>query len=401
MSGPARLAHFAGSRIACACAIAGVGLLAIGGGPAAGDPGSCASSNPPDELTLASGTPQTAQLDSAFASPFVVVLTNSDGCPVTSGASDVPVTFSAPLSGASGLFSSSAATSVTVGTDATGSASAPPFTANETPASYTVTASSSYGSVSFTLTNTAAGVPASIVETSPASESADVTTSYAQALQVKILDANGNPVADASVTFTFSSADQSACGTTSTASATFAGSGAQATATTSASGTATSPAFTANTGTGSFTATAAISSDGSSGAGVLPSNASPVGFQLDNLAGAAASLTPGVAAEESTAAGARFAIPLALTVTDAEHNPVAGKFVTFTAPARGASGHFAVRIGHDRWTHVGSVTVKTGACGVAVAPSFRANEHAGGYIVKATARAAKPAAFALVNRRHG
>ena len=44
-----------------------------------------------------------------------------------------------------------------------GAVAAPPFTANGTAGSYTVTASSQYGSVSFSLTNTAAGIPARIV----------------------------------------------------------------------------------------------------------------------------------------------------------------------------------------------------------------------------------------------
>jgi hypothetical protein len=405
VSGSTRFTRLAGSwrgRIACACAITAVGLLATGGGAGVADTSACPSSNPPDTLTLASGTPQTAQLNSAFAAPLVVVLANSNGCPVTTGASGEAVAFSAPTSGASGLFSTTAAAMATVGTDATGSASAPSFTANDTAGSYTVTASSQYGSVSFSLTNTAAGVPASIVELSPASESAAVATSYAQPLQVKVVDANGNPVADASVAFTLSSADQTMCGTTSTASATFAGSGAQATATTNAGGVATSPAFSANSGSGSFTATAAISSGGggaSGGGGGAPSHASPVNFQLDNLAGAPASLSPGVAATESAVAGTRLAIPLAVSVTDAEHNPVAGAPVTFTAPARGASGRFAVHTGHNRWAHRRQATAKTDACGVAVAPSFRANDHVGGYIVKATVDAAKPAAFALVNQR--
>jgi adhesin/invasin len=361
-------------------------------------------SNPPDTLTLVSGSPQTAQLDSGFAAPLAVTLANSNGCPVTTGASGVPVMFSAPSSGASALFSSSASTSATVGTDASGSASAATFTANGAAGSYTVTASSPYGSVSFALTNTATGVPASIVERSPASESAVVTTRYAQALEVEVLDADGSPVVGASVSFTLDSSDQSECATTSTASATFVGGGAQAFATTDASGTATSPGFSANSANGAFTATAAISSAGGSANGTAAAatgNASPVSFGLDNLAGAPASLSPGVAARESALAGARFAIPLALTVTDAEHNPVAGASVTFTAPSRGASGRFAVNSGRHRLARRRRVTVKTDACGVAVAPPFRANDHSGGYIVKATVDAAKPAAFALVNQRQG
>jgi hypothetical protein len=41
--------------------------------------------------------------------------------------------------------------------------------------------------------------------------------------------------------------------------------------------------------------------------------------------------------------------------------------------------------------------VKTSGCGIAVAPAFTANHQPGGYIVKATAGHARPAAFALVN----
>ncbi len=43
------------------------------------------------------------------------------------------------------------------------------------------------------------------------------------------------------------------------------------------------------------------------------------------------------------------------------------------------------------------LTVKTGACGIAVAPTFIASRQSGGYIVKASAKPARPAAFALVN----
>src|ERR1700689_4428524 len=46
-------------------------------------PSSCPTSNPPNELTLAGGTPQTAQLDTGFGSPLQVTLANSNGCPVT------------------------------------------------------------------------------------------------------------------------------------------------------------------------------------------------------------------------------------------------------------------------------------------------------------------------------
>jgi hypothetical protein len=101
------------------------------------------------------GTPQTATLGSAFATNLQVTLTNSNGCPVTTAAG-TPVTFSAPSDGASGSFSASGSSTVTVGADASGTVAAPTFTANDTAGSYTVTARSSYGSVSFSLTNAGA-----------------------------------------------------------------------------------------------------------------------------------------------------------------------------------------------------------------------------------------------------
>ena len=68
-----------------------------------------------------------------------------------------------PASGAGGLFSASGSSTVTVGSDASGVATAPTFTANDIAGGYTVTASSAYGSVSFSLTNTAAGMPARVI----------------------------------------------------------------------------------------------------------------------------------------------------------------------------------------------------------------------------------------------
>ena len=92
----------------------------------------CPSSNPPNQLTLVAGTPQTTTLRSAFASGLQVALTNNDGCAVTSAAAGIPVTFSAPASGASGVFSASGSNTVIVGSDASGSVAAPTFIANDT-----------------------------------------------------------------------------------------------------------------------------------------------------------------------------------------------------------------------------------------------------------------------------
>ena len=157
-------------------------------------------------MTLVAGTPQTATLGSAFATGLQVALSNSDGCPVTSTAAGIPVTFSAPSSGASGVFFASGSNTVVVGADASGAVAAPPFTANTAAGRYTVTASSQYGSLSFSLTNTAAGIPARIVAIPLKSRSARVMSRFPQPLQVTVLDANGNPVAGTTVTFTLGSA---------------------------------------------------------------------------------------------------------------------------------------------------------------------------------------------------
>jgi hypothetical protein len=377
----------------------------------------CPSSNPPNQLTLVAGTPQTAILQSVFATGLQVALTNSDGCPVTSAAAGVPVTFSAPAGGASGVFSTSDSNTAIVGADTSGAVAAPPFTANDIGGSYTVTAGSQYGSVSFSLTNTAAGIPARILAITPKSSTASVASRYAQPLQVEVLDAGGNPVAGTTVTFTLGTGGPGACGTTVSAGASFTGGSAQATATTGASGVASSPAFTANSTAGSFTATAAVAGkEPAGGSGKEASAASsgvatPASFSLANVAGKPAKLTTGVGSTQSTTTGARFPIRLAVTVTDAKKNPVADARVTFSAPARGASGRFTTdaRGSHRRRPHVShpdtvtvTVTVKTNVCGIAVAPPFTADGTPGGYVVKAAIAHAKPAAaFALVNELPG
>ncbi len=75
------------------------------------------------------------------------------------------------------------------------------FTANDTAGSYTLTADSAYGTVSFSLTNSAAGIPATITPVSPAVQSADVNSGYAHQLSVRVLDTGGNPVSGVAVTF--------------------------------------------------------------------------------------------------------------------------------------------------------------------------------------------------------
>ncbi len=289
-----------------AVASAVIATLACGALPAEGETGppsgpggaSCPSPNPPNELTLSAGTPQTAKLGSVFATNLQVAFANSDGCPVTTPVAGIPVSFIAPSSGASGVFSASGSHTVTVGSDASGMAGAPVFTANEAAGGYRVTASSAYGSVSFSLTNVVAG--------------------------------------------------------------------------------------------------------GSGACGAAPPTADP----RTGLAGRTSKLTVGVGARQSTPTGRRFPLRLAVTVTDAERDPLPGVLVTFAAPSRGPSGRFTVRSGgaHPPTSHavrphtvrLSRVEVRSDTCGVALAPAFTANDHVGGYVVVASVEQAR-AAFALVN----
>jgi uncharacterized repeat protein (TIGR01451 family) len=105
----------------------------------------------PTTIAVSSGSPQSAQVGTAFASLVAVV----SGSPVAGQ----QVTFTAPSSGASGTFSNGQ-TTYTAATNSSGQASAT-FTANATVGSYTVTATVAGASspANFSLSNTAAPPP--------------------------------------------------------------------------------------------------------------------------------------------------------------------------------------------------------------------------------------------------
>jgi hypothetical protein len=460
---------------------AAAGVLLASSGSSVAATAACPTVNRPNILKVVAGSPQTAQLEKAFQTNLQVTLANSNGCPLTGQLGGFWVDFNAPTSGASGTFASSGTNRVTVGTDGTGVATAPTFTANDVAGGYSVRVDSDYGSVLLYLTNTASGVVASIAASGESEQSASVNARYGQPLQVQVLDADGRPVQGASVIFSL--------GTGATgASASFLGGGAQATELTTANGLATSPAFVANGTPGRFSATASSAGSASaatftlvnhaalttvtatrgqvwtatvemryrrplrarvldangqpiegasvtftvanaaSGAGAtflggasqasaltdgngwasspalvanktagrfsasasVASSARSLGYSLRNLAGRPATISAGGASGQSAPVGSRFPVRLAVSVTDANENPVSGALVTFTAPARGGpSGHFA--------PGGRSVRVKTNAEGVALAPAFTANRRPGGYVVTASTGGER-AAFALVNR---
>jgi len=371
-------------------AIPSVGTLASPGA-AADTPGQsapCPTTNPPNELILEGGSPQTAQLDTAFDSPLQVALANTNGCPVTSVVG-TPVSFAAPASGAGGRFATSGSNTVTVGADVSGNASAPMFTANESAGSYTVTASSAFGSVSFSLTNSAAGIPTTITPLSPAVQSAKVNSDYPQPLSVRVLDTGGNPVSGATVTFSFGAAGGGGSAGASSAGGSFAGGSAQATVTTDTDGIATSPRFTANATIGRFTATATVAN--------VPE---PASFRLENLPGKGERLTALASPGRTATVGHRYSHVLRVRLTDAAGRPVLGATVTFTlgGAGGGAGASAGGGAGASFADGTSTATAITGIRGIATSPSFTADSVTGTFTAIATvANVGQPASFRLEN----
>ena len=300
-------------------------------------------------ITATVGTPQSATINTAFATQLQATVKDSFNNPV----SGTTVTFTAPTSGASGTFAGGVNTATT---NASGVATAPVFTANSTTGGpYTVTASASGvgTTANYSLTNLAAP-PASITATGGTPQSATVNTAFTAALQATVKDASNNPVSGVTVTFTAPASG---------ASGTFAGG--VNTATTNALGVATSAVFTANSiAGGPYNVTASV-------AGV----STPANFSLTNLAGPPANVAATAGTPQSAVVNTAFATQLQATVTDSLNNPVSGATVTFTAPASGASGTFAGGVN----------TATTNSQGVATAPVFTANATVGGpYAVTAS-----------------
>jgi hypothetical protein len=319
-------------------------------------------------LLMSGGSGQAARAGTAFADPLAAEVVDTGGCPL----SDVDVEFVAPTSGAGGTFPGSA-TTATVASGPDGVATAPSLTANQVSGSYAVLAqvpSTGY-EASFALTNTTSGVAAGVRAGSGNGQSAKVGAQFSLPLVVNVVDAYGTPVGEANVSFTIIPANG--------AGATFVGGGTSASAQTDAAGTATSPLLVAGSTAGTFTVQV--------GVGGL---SQPVTFTLTDSASAPYAITPGSGTSQQAPLGTDFAVPLAVTVTDVNNNPVAGAKVTFSAPGSGPSGVFA---GHGP-----AVAVVTSSKGVAVAPNFSANEAAGGYLVTArVAGLAGMATFAMVN----
>jgi hypothetical protein len=103
----------------------------------------------PAAIAVTSGNSQITTINSMFVSPLAVVVTDALGNPV----SGVSVTFTAPNSGASGIFADSRTTTTMAITNASGVATSPALTANGIAGSYQIIATSGALVTHFNLTN--------------------------------------------------------------------------------------------------------------------------------------------------------------------------------------------------------------------------------------------------------
>jgi hypothetical protein len=305
-------------------------------------------------LTATSGGGQSATVNTAFATPLVVTITDLNGNPIAS----VTVTFASPVSGAGVTFPDG----TTAVTNADGQASII-VSANTIAGTYTVTASAAgvTGEASFTLTNTP-GAAANITVFSGGSQSAVVNTAFAAPLVAEVTDEYGNAVSGATVIF---------AGPSSGAGVTFPGG---STATTNAQGQAILD-VDANTTAGSYSVSASTS-------GV----SDVASFSLTNVAGAPATITAVSGGSQSAVVNTAFAAPLFVEVVDEFGNFVSGATVTFVGPASGAGAAFP-----------GGNTATTNAQGQAIL-NVDANTISGSYTVSASVSGLSTvASFTLTN----
>ncbi len=298
-------------------------------------------------VTATGGTPQSAAVNTSFATPLQVLVKDTNGSPM----SGVSVSFTAPASGASATFTGNPAV-----TNASGVASVMAMANATAGGPYTVTASVGSLSATFSLTNTAAPPP-SITARSGTPQTTTVGTAFTTPLQVLFKNNAGTPQSGVTITFTAPNSG---------ASATFSNSGA---AVTDANGLA-SVTATANGLPGAYSVTA-------SAQGVSAT------FSLTNVAGPPASLTAVSGTPQTTALNQPFPAALQAKLTDSFGNPLSGVTVGFAASGSGASAALS------------STSAATNSQGIA-SVTATANGSAGSYTVTASA-GSLTAPFSLTN----
>ncbi len=267
--------------------------------------------NPVAGVSIAFGEGQSTGVNSAFANQLTAHAFDAQGNLL----SNVPITFSAPATGASATFGANP-----VNTDpATGNASVN-VTANGTVGAYTITATNGAFSDTTTFTNTA-GTNNILTANAGTPQTTAIGTAFPAMLQAKLTDSSGTPLSGQTVTFTAPSAGPSLNIISQTA-------------TTNASGIA-SIAVIANSTVGTYSVTA--SAPASTGSVTLVTAT----FSLTNAAQAPAHVNATGGTPQSAAINTAFGAALQVTVTDSAGTPISGVPVNFAAPGTGASASVA------------------------------------------------------------
>ena len=254
------------------------------------------------KIAAASGNNQHATVGTALT-PLGVVVSDAYGNPV----SGVVVTVTVPTTNPNAMLVGTPAS-----TDAGGSTTVP-LNAGTVPGTYTVSVAAAGVStpISFTLTNDV-GPLATLTASSGTGQSATVHTAFAAPLVVQAVDAYGNPVANANITFA-GPVSGAGIATASTVLAT------------DANGLA-SLTVVANNTAGAYSVSASAATG------------TPVTFSLTNNHGAVASVTPVPGTSpQSTQVGGAFSTTLVMQVSDSYGNAISGVSVGISAPSTGAS----------------------------------------------------------------
>lgn len=305
----------------------------------------------PDTLVLAAASsPQSTQVSTSFGHALLATLVDGYGNPVPG----VKVTFLAPAGGASAVLSATEATS-----DAAGQVRVT-ATANQTPGSYRVDASTpGVTAVSFQLTNLV-GAPAYVTAVSGTPQHATAGASFAQPLVARVTDLYGNAISGVQVAWTTPTS-----GPTATLQV--------QNAVTDIDGYA-AAAPTAGTSPGTYEVAA-----------TAPDCAAPALFLLTNDVGAPVTLTVDArTTPQSAALKTPFPLPLRAHVADGYGNPVPGVTVSF---AVGASEPTAVLSAPSATTDGNGDASVQATAGAAV----------GSYSVSASVADLAPVSFTLTN----
>ncbi|MEO8739918.1 MAG: FG-GAP-like repeat-containing protein [Casimicrobiaceae bacterium] len=127
----------------------------------------------PASLVNRSGSPQSAMIGSSYATQLSVLVRDATNRPLPG----IAVTFTAPASGASGIFAGGQ-TTARVQADALGIAIAPMLTANATAGSFAISAAAGVASSDFALTNVGGSMPPAFTSSPPPGGQAGVTYSF-------------------------------------------------------------------------------------------------------------------------------------------------------------------------------------------------------------------------------